>query len=133
MSSLLQTLAIAFTLGRVLLALFCLRCNELFASLMATLLRSRASLSFVVVGDGFAEGFGDIVTGRSSAGLCYHLQNKADRDKRLRASWSVQNRGHFASCISDWLPGAGRPDRFLARLGVWTSLFETNRGYLEAA
>ena len=131
--TLLQTFAVALTLGRVLLALFCLRCNELLARLVKAMFRKRATLSFVVIGDGFAEGFGDIVTGRSGAGLCYHLQNKADRDKRLRATWAVHNRGHFASSIADWLPTAGRPARFLARLGVWSSLFQANQEYLESA
>ena len=129
----LERLAIAFTLCRVFFALVLLRCNEVIARIVAKVFRPRATLSLVVIGDGFAEGFGDFVTGRSSAGISYHLQNKADRDKRLRTTWVVQNRGHFATTIADWMPGAPRPDRFLARLGLYASLFESNRSYLESA
>jgi len=64
--------------------------------------------TILVVGDGFAEGFGDWVVFGRRAGAARFFEKLAAGDEYLRCSWRVESAGHFGSCSEEWIPSCSR-------------------------
>ncbi|KAF0743086.1 hypothetical protein LEN26_010391 [Aphanomyces euteiches] len=61
----------------------------------------------VIIGDGFAAGFGDWVTMDSPGGLARYIANEiAQEESKVRHKWQVINRGILDTDSSQWHPTA---------------------------
>jgi lysophospholipase L1-like esterase len=57
-----------------------------------------------IIGDGFAEGFGDYVTIGSVAGMASSLSSCIRQDALVKMTWKVLNLGKSGTGTSDWIP-----------------------------
>ncbi|KAF0694427.1 Aste57867_14724 [Aphanomyces stellatus] len=58
----------------------------------------------VIIGDGFAAGFGDWVTMDSAGGLAQYIAKEIVNEPKIRHKWKVINRGILNSDSADWHP-----------------------------
>ncbi|KAI9090996.1 SGNH hydrolase-type esterase domain-containing protein [Phlyctochytrium arcticum] len=83
--------------------------------------RSNYKNKMVIIGDDFAFGFGDSISGGIVPGLAGHLKRALQSDRyKLRQSWTLYNRGVHGSTTAEWLPKKFQDDR-----SSRTSHFET--------
>ena len=115
-----------YTLACTLLSLAWLRINAQLGRGEGN--RSSRS-SVLIIGDGFAEGFGDwIVCGRR-AGMSRFLEKMLNADADVKSNWTVESRGHFGSCSEEWLPSCSRKPACLAWGGketLWKDLLNSS-------
>ncbi|ETV71171.1 hypothetical protein, variant 1 [Aphanomyces astaci] len=58
----------------------------------------------VIIGDGFAAGFGDWITMASSGGLSEYIAHEISKEDKIRHKWQVINRGIVDTDSSQWHP-----------------------------
>eukprot|EP00941_MAST-03F_sp_MAST-3F-sp1_P002276 g2276.t1 len=58
----------------------------------------------VVIGDGFAQGFGDSSYFGGKSGIAQYLESFLRKESRVRQKWIVLNCGQRGARTSDWLP-----------------------------
>ena len=58
----------------------------------------------LLIGDGFAEGFGDRFAIGSVAGLGNRIEELAAKEEKLRMRWQFINAGKYGTTSEDWLP-----------------------------
>jgi len=85
--------------------------------------KTKTSHAVLVIGDGFAEGFGDALF--RSPGISKRLQERLSANPSIKQSWTVFNRGHYAATSRDWLPSATHKPLY-SQSGVKRTLWKDN-------
>ncbi|OQS02575.1 hypothetical protein THRCLA_05071 [Thraustotheca clavata] len=60
----------------------------------------------VIIGDGFAAGYGDYITMDTPGGLAKYLKSAMAKDNNIRHNWQIINRGIMGTDSSQWTPMA---------------------------
>jgi len=84
---------------------------------------SRSDHKIVVVGDGFAQGFGDWVVMGSKPGVCGRLEDIIRKNARVRKKWRVYSRGKYMTTSADWLPPTDVTDSASRRASLFDGTF----------
>jgi lysophospholipase L1-like esterase len=66
--------------------------------------RTNQHRKIVIIGDGFAEGFGDYVTIGQVAGMASSLSSSIAQEAKVKMTWKVLNLGRSGTGTADWLP-----------------------------
>ncbi|OQS01666.1 hypothetical protein ACHHYP_00421 [Achlya hypogyna] len=92
---------------RSYLAWFWLRlCRWVQQPARAILPTSEYRHKIVIIGDGFAAGYGDYITFDSPGGLAKYLRAAMSQDAKIRHNWQVLNCGIVDTDSSQWTPMA---------------------------
>ncbi|KAK9760305.1 hypothetical protein K7432_015819 [Basidiobolus ranarum] len=70
----------------------------------------------VIIGDGFALGFGGTLIPGLGGGIATALHLKLADDRNIKQTWQLYNRGSYGSTSEDWLPSAESKRKVKAHL-----------------
>ncbi|ETW01793.1 hypothetical protein H310_06372 [Aphanomyces invadans] len=79
-------------------------CRWLTQPLRLVLKANEYQHKIVIIGDGFAAGFGDWITMATSGGLSQYLAQEVAKEDKIRHRWQVINRGILDTDSSQWHP-----------------------------